>query len=347
MPKVLGGRAPLYVLWAALLVAAVVLPLYLDAFRVGQLTQVLVTALAVMGLNLLTGFTGQVSVGHSAFFGVGAYVSAVASVELGTGPAVGVVLAVLAGALVGLLVGIPAQRIKGTHLALVTLIVAAAFPAVVRRLETWTGGSQGIRGQRISAPDGLPLAVDQWRYYVVLAVLLGVGAAITVMSRRPLGRALRAFGDHEVAAVTFGVRPRRLRLLVFALSAAITSLAGALFIGTVGYISPQTSYVTVLGSVTLLTALVIGGRAIVLGPLLGAAVAELVPIQVGQQSPELAHLLYGALIVVVLLVLPGGLTSLPDLVRRALRRRPRDPDGPAPAGVTPATPVATSKGTPS
>lgn len=342
----LSFLTPQRLLCGVLLATALVLPLYLDAFRVGQLTQVLVTALAVMGLNLLTGFTGQVSVGHSAFFGVGAYVSAVASAELGTGPVPGIALSVVAGGLVGLAVGIPAQRIKGTHLALVTLILAAAFPAVVRRLETWTGGSQGIRGERFVVPDNLPIAVDQLRYYIVLAVLLVVGSAISVMARRPLGRSLRAFGDHETAAVAFGVRPRRLRLLVFALSAAITSLAGSLFVATVGYISPQTSYVTVLGSVTLLTALVIGGRALILGPLLGAAVAELVPIQVGQHSPELAHLLFGVLIIAVLLLAPGGLTSLPALLSRWRTRTHIHSDAAADATSTHATPVATSKGTP-
>ncbi len=342
--QVFSSRAVQRALWAVLLVIALIVPLYVDAFRVGQLTQVLVVALAVMGLNVLTGFTGQVSVGHSAFFGVGAYVSAVTSVELGTGPLVGLVLAVVVGALIGLAVGLPSLRIKGTHLALVTLILAAAFPPIVRRLEAVTGGSQGLRGQRLPSPAALPFAVDQFRYYVVLLVLLAVGAAVSMISRRPLGRALRALGDHETAAVAFGVRPGRLRLLVFSLSAAITALAGSLFVATVGYISPATSYVTVLGSVIFLTALVIGGRAIILGPVLGAAVVELVPIEIGQQSPEIANLLFGALIVVILLLLPGGISSLPSVLRRAWTRPATDSRGSTKASGSNATPVATSKG---
>lgn len=296
------------------LVFACLLPFYFTPFWVGQLTQVLVIALAVMGLNLLTGFTGQVSVGHSAFFGVGAYTAAIASSQWGTGPMEGLAFAAITGAVVGFVAGLPAQRIKGIHLALVTTILAVVFPAVVRRFETWTGGSQGIRGEQLGRIDGLSLEADQVRFYVVLAVVVIVGSAILMMSKRPLGRSLRAVGDHETAAVVFGARPARLRLLVFTLSAATTSAAGALFVATSGFISPLTSYVTIFGSIVFLTALVLGGRAVIFGPIIGAAIVELVPNQLAQSSPEVAPLIYGVVIIAVLLFLPGGLSAVPSLL---------------------------------
>ena len=300
---------------AAALVLAILAPLFLSPFRVTQLTQVLVTAVAVMGLNLLTGFTGQVSVGHSAFFGVGAYVSAVAAVEAGAGPLTGLVLAAVAGGCIGFAVGLPAQRIKGTHLALVTLILAAAFPAIVRRLERWTGGSQGLRGERLTAFEGVPLAVDQQRYYLVLSVLLAIGVGISILAKRPLGRAMRALGDHETAALAFGLRPRRRTQAPGLLGerrhhrGCRCAFRGDGRLSVAGHELRDGSR---LGDDADGT----GDRRPChhrVGPILGAAVAELVPIQIGQQSPELAHLFYGALIIVVLIVLPGGLSSVPQL----------------------------------
>ncbi|WPB87876.1 branched-chain amino acid ABC transporter permease [Streptomyces malaysiensis] len=304
-----------------LLPLAAVVPLYLDAYRVEQITQIVAVAVAVTGLNLLTGFTGQVSRGHSAFFGVGAYVTAVLMSQTNLAYPLAILAGCLGGLVVGLMVGLPAIRIKGLHLAIVTLVLAAAFPGIVRMLEPWTGGSQGIRFDRLAYVTWLPLQSDQLRFYVTVAALAAVVLVIAVLQRRPTGRALRSLGDNEVAAVAYGVRATRMRVGVFAASACVTALGGSLFAMSSGFIAPGTSYVTVLGSIQFLTAMVIGGRSLIFGPLIGAAVAELLPLQLGQESPELAHLLYGAILIALLLIAPNGLTGtrLRSLLPQSLR----------------------------
>lgn len=303
------------------LLGATAVPFLTDAFRVGQLSQVLITAIAVMGLNLLTGFTGQVSVGHSAFFGVGAYVTAILTGPYGWGLAASIPVAVAAGALVGALVGIPSERIKGVHLALVTVVLAAALPAIIRRFEGTTGGSQGLRGTKLTVRNSA-LQPDQLRYLVILGAFILIAAFVLTLSRSAVGRQLRAIGDHEVAAITLGIRPYRLRVLTFAASAAVTAFAGGLFILSVGYISPSTSYVTLTGAVMFLTALVIGGRSVVWGPLLGAAVVELVPAQIGVNHPEFAHLFFAAAILVLLLTTKEGLFRATRWLKKPARRAP-------------------------
>lgn len=290
--------------------ALVAIPLFFEPFRVTQFTQILVVALAVMGLNLLTGFTGQISVGHSAFFGFGAYSVGVIMANTDAPMPVALAAGTAIGALAGAVIGLPSLRIKDTSLAIVTLVFGASFPALVNMFTGLTGGTQGLRVERISPAEGFPFAADQTRYYVVLGAVLVVAACVLLLDRSRTGRELRALGDNEIAAVTFGVNAPRLRIGVFTASAAITALAGGLFAVTNGFISSGTSFVTILGSIEFLTALVIGGRAILIGPLLGAAIAQLLPTQLGQESPELAHLVYGVVLVVILLLAPGGLTGL-------------------------------------
>jgi branched-chain amino acid transport system permease protein len=290
--------------------ALVAIPLFFEPFRVTQFTQILVVALAVMGLNLLTGFTGQISVGHSAFFGFGAYSVGVIMASTDAPMPVALAVGTAVGALAGAVIGLPSLRIKDTSLAIVTLVFGASFPALVNLFSSVTGGTQGLRVERITPADGAPFAADQTRYYVVLAAVLVVAGCVLLLDRSRTGRELRALGDNEIAAVTFGVNAPRLRIGVFTASAAITALAGGLFAVTNGFISSGTSFVTILGSIEFLTALVIGGRAILLGPLLGAAIAQLLPAQLGQESPELAHLVYGLVLIVILLLAPGGITGL-------------------------------------
>lgn len=209
------------------------------------------------------------------------------------------------------MISLPSLRITGTALAIVTLVFGASFPAVVNVFTDLTGGTQGLRIEKITVSAGSPLAVDQARYLVVLVALLLTAAAVLWLDRSRTGRRLRALGDNPIAAATFGIRAPRLRIGIFTASAAITALAGSLFAVTTGFISSTTSFVTVLGSIVFLTALVIGGRAILLGPLIGAALSELLPSQIGQISPEWAYLVYGAILVLLLLFAPAGITGLP------------------------------------
>ncbi|HEY4472026.1 MAG TPA: branched-chain amino acid ABC transporter permease, partial [Stellaceae bacterium] len=187
---------------AATIVVALVIPFVLKSFLVFQLTLVMVYGLAILGLNLLTGFNGQFSLGHSAFYGIGAYTAAILMEQLDlayywTLPCAGVVCFV-----VGFLFGLPALRLQGLYLALATFALATAMPQILKfqPLEPLTGGVQGIVILKPDPPPGVPLDADQWLYFFTLAVLLIMfaGAANLVKSRT--GRAIMAIRDHPIAA---------------------------------------------------------------------------------------------------------------------------------------------------
>src|SRR4029453_2946492 len=213
---------------AVALLAALVLPFTLSNFRLFQFSQVYIYAIALLGLNILTGFNGQISLGHGAFYAVGAYTTAVMidqwNVPYGwTIPAAGLVCLV-----VGFLFGIPALRLEGLYLALGTFALALAVPQILKYFEHWTGGSQGIVLSKPNAPWGLRLNPDQWLYFLTLAilVLLFVLAANLLRGRR--GGATSATRKNATAAQAMGVNPALKKSLTSGVSAAYTGVAGAL-----------------------------------------------------------------------------------------------------------------------
>ena len=192
---------------AAAAIAAFLIPLFAGDFLVFQLTQVMVYALAILGLNLLTGFNGQFSLGHSAFYGIGAYTAAILMSRWNipyfwTLPAAGAVCFA-----VGFLFGLPALRLQGLYLALATFALAIAMPQILKfqPLEAFTGGVQGLVIDKPDPPFGLPIDADQWLFYFTLAVLLVMfaGAANLVKSRT--GRAIMAIRDNPIAAAAMGI----------------------------------------------------------------------------------------------------------------------------------------------
>src|SRR5262252_1166521 len=154
----------------ALLIVAVLLPFTLSNFRTFQFTQVLIYAIALLGLNMLTGFNGQISIGHSAFYAIGAYTSAIMIDRWSIGYGWTIPVAGLLCLVVGFLFGRPALRLEGLYLALATLALALSVPQILKYFEHWTGGSQGIVLSKPAAPWGLPLNPDQWLYYMILGV---------------------------------------------------------------------------------------------------------------------------------------------------------------------------------
>src|SRR5262245_35239883 len=203
------------------------LPIYMSGFRLFQFTQVCIYAIALMGLNLLTGYNGQFSLGHGAFYAIGAYTSAIMmdqwNVPYGwTIPASGALCLIVV-----LLFGRPALRLEGLYLALATFSLALAVPQILKYFEHWTGGSQGIVLTKPKAPWGLKITEDQWLYLVTLTitVLMFVLAANLVRSR--VGRAMVAIRDNHIAAETMGVDSALYKSLTFGVSAAYTGVAGA------------------------------------------------------------------------------------------------------------------------
>ncbi|PYN92118.1 MAG: branched-chain amino acid ABC transporter permease, partial [Candidatus Rokuibacteriota bacterium] len=230
------ARRPAVLLGAALVVVAASMPFVLSGFRLFQFTQVFIYAIALLGLNILTGYNGQISLGHGAFYALGAYTSAIMMDRwnvpfLLTLPVAGVLCL---GA--GFLFGIPALRLEGLYLALATFSLALAVPQILKYFEHWTGGSQGIVLSKPDAPFGLRFTADQWLYCVSLIVLLILMVLAWNLLRGRTGRALIAIRDHHIAAEAMGVNSALYKSLAFGVSAGYTGVAGALSAGAIAFV---------------------------------------------------------------------------------------------------------------
>lgn len=331
---------------AAVVVAAVALalPFRYDPFRVEEFTLILVVAIAVAGLNLLTGYTGQISLGHSAFFGIGAYTTAILVADHGWSPWATLPAGGCLAFAVGLLCGLPALRIRGLYLALVTLALAAVFPAILQRFESVTGGAQGKRVPKISPPEWTGLAADQYRYFVVLAFAALTFLFVRNVARSRAGRALVAVRDNETAAEVVGVNLALYKTLAFGISAAIAGVAGSLFTMVEGFVAAGGRLFSLYGAIEFLAAMVIGGVATVAGPLFGAVVTQEAPRLLAEQDPALSQVLYGALLILLMLTMRDGIIGRYHAIRARLvrvERRPAkippatDPDTPGAGGSAP------------
>jgi branched-chain amino acid transport system permease protein len=321
------------------LAVAVGLPFDSEPVVNGELTLVLVYAVAALGLNLLVGYAGQISIGHGAFFAIGAYTAAVLIVKAHLPYLVTLPVAALVTFAIGFAFGVPALRLRGAYLALVTLALAVAVSPLIKRFEGLTGGVQGMAVPQPRVPGWLPLASDQYLYLLTLAVAAVMFLIATNLTRGALGRALIAVRDKEHAATTMGVDPARTKTRVFACSAAYAGVAGALFTFALGFVAPESF--TLLLSFTFLAVIVIGGLGTVGGALLGALFIEFVPQYAEGVNQALTGVIYGATLIVVIFLLPGGAAGL---LRRLWRRLVEvvEPGGPP---VQPADETATEAGT--
>lgn len=221
----------------------------------------IVYAIAVLGLNLLTGFNGQISLGHGAFFAVGAYVASILMDRWEINYLVTLPIAALFCFVVGYLFGLPALRLEGHYLALATFALAIAVPQMLkyRHLEPLTNGVMGINLVKPDAPFGLPLSGDQWMYLVVLAVaVIMFWFARNLLDSRP-GRAIRAIRDHTMAADTMGINTAQFKAITFGISALYTGVAGALHAIIFEFVSPDSFRFEL--SIAILVGAVVGGVA--------------------------------------------------------------------------------------
>lgn len=287
------------------LLLMVVAPLQLPPFRVNQLTGVLIFALALVGLNLTTGYAGIISLGHGAFFAVGAYTSAVLAHHYSWPLVAALPVSLVTAAILGLLIGLPTLRLRGLYLALVTVALAMCAVPFFQRFE-WLGGAQGLVVPESDAPFGL--APDQWVYYVAFVLAaLGFVVARNLM-RSNVGRALLAAKTNEVAASTFGVDISRFRTLTFVVSAGFAGLAGGVQTMLVGFASPD-SFPLML-SLTFFIGIVVGGVGSASGPIIGAFFVQFVPLWGGEINTSVAGLIFGVILILVILVAPGGIAGV-------------------------------------
>jgi branched-chain amino acid transport system permease protein len=298
------------------------LPWVATSFVTFQLTQVMIYALAILGLNLLTGFNGQFSLGHSAFYGLGAYTAAILMARydvpyIWTLPAAGGVCFA-----VGFLFGLPALRLQNLYLALATFTLAIAMPQILKfhGLETWTGGVQGLVVDQPDPPGFLPIDGDQWLYYLTLAVVLIMFAGAANLVRSRTGRAIMAIRDNPIAAAAMGVNASLYKTLTFGVSALYTGVAGALGALAVAFVAPDSF--TIFLSISLLVGLVIGGVGSITGCLFGGLFVLYVPNIAESVSTGLAGAIYGFILLIVIFVMPAGAAGFVRFaVARALRSR--------------------------
>jgi branched-chain amino acid transport system permease protein len=316
-----------YLAVGALIALALLLPAVATNFVIFQLTMVMIYGLAILGLNLLTGFNGQFSLGHSAFYGIGAYTAAILmdKIDLAyywTLPCSGAVCF-----LVGFLFGLPALRLQGLYLALGTFALAAALPQILKfqPLESLTGGVQGIVLLKPDPPAGLPLNPDQWLYYFTLVVLLVMLAGAANLINGRTGRAMMAIRDHPIAAASMGVNTALYKTLTFGVSALYTGVAGALGAIAVQFVAPDSfSYFL---SISFLVGLVIGGVASIPGSLVGGLFVLYVPNIAERFSTGLAGAIYGCILLLVIFAMPSGAAGLARIAlarAAAWRERPTE-----------------------
>ncbi|HXW29447.1 MAG TPA: branched-chain amino acid ABC transporter permease [Xanthobacteraceae bacterium] len=316
LDKGIGARALLLLG----LVAIVGLPFVAKNFLIFQITMAVIYAIAILGLNLLTGFNGQFSLGHSAFFAIGAYTAAVLMEQAGVAYFWTVPVAGLICLVSGFAFGLPALRLEGIYLALATFALAAAMPQLLKwtPLEPWTGGVQGVVIIKPDAPFGLPLNSDQWLYFftVAIAALMYVCAVNLVRSRT--GRAIVAIRENPIAASAMGINVALYKSLTFGVSALYTGVAGALGAIAVQFVAPDSF--TFQLSIALFVGLVIGGVGSIPGTLVGGLFVLFVPNVAEQVSKGLAGAVYGIILIAVIYLMPTGAAGLVRLMAARFAR---------------------------
>ena len=308
-----------------LLALACALPFVVSSYRTFQLTLVMVYAIALLGLNILTGYNGQISLGHGAFYAIGAYCTAILMDKLGmpywaTVPVAGVMCLV-----VGFLFGLPALRLEGLYLALATFALGVAMPQLLKYklLEPWTGGVQGIVILKPEAPFGLPVNPDQWLYFFTLAIAALMFLLGWNLLRGRVGRALVAIRDHPIAAEAMGVNSALYKSLAFGVSAMYTGIAGSLGAIAVQFVAPDSFNIFL--SIMLLVGIVIGGLASIPGALYGALFIQFVPNIADELSKAAPWAIFGIFMILFVYLMPTGVAGAIALVLARARGRGHNP----------------------
>lgn len=310
---------------AVLLLAACALPFVVSNYRTFQFTLVLVYATALLGLNLLTGYNGQISLGHGAFYAIGAYCTAILMDQYGVPYWATLPLAAVVCLVVGFLFGLPALRLEGLYLALATFALGASLPSLLKYhdVEKWTGGVQGIVINKPEPPFGLPINADQWLYYFTLAVTVLMFVLAWNLLRGRIGRAMVAIRDQHTAAEAMGVNTAMVKSLAFGVSAMYTGVAGALGAIAIQYVAPDSFNFFV--SIVFLVGIVIGGLASISGAVYGALFIQFVPNIADEISKAAPWAIFGAFLIGFVHLMPTGVAGA---VRMAVARLTRTAQNP-------------------
>jgi branched-chain amino acid transport system permease protein len=289
----------------------IAVPPFLKSYGVYLFSYWLVFVIATMGLNLTVGYAGQKSLGHAAFFGIGAYTVAIL-LKAGVSFWLGLPLAMLGCFVIGLVIGFPALRVQTIYLAFATLGFNTAVWLVLRNEEWLTGGTFGINN--IARPSLLGFSLDGnlAYYYFVLGTTVLLAALLWGLLRSPWGKAFTALRDNPIRAESLGVNIQAYTLLSFAIGAVYAGIAGALFASLVQFIEPAPF--TVGASIMMYLMVVVGGPGYFFGPLLGSAVGVLLPEWL-RFAQAWYLFVFGIAVILLMLWLPDGLLSIPDRLR--------------------------------
>jgi branched-chain amino acid transport system permease protein len=299
--------------------AAVVLPFLLPDFFVFRFTLALIWSIAILGMVLLVGISGQISFGHAAFYGVGGYMAAMVS----TKAALPIYWALPAAALVSFVLGYGFGRIASRlglwYMALATFGLAITFPQWLKSsyLAPVTGGVQGQYLDLQGAPAFLPLSADQWWYLLSLAILLGGMVLLSNLIDSRSGRAMQAARDHDLAAAANGINVAHARALAFAWSASYVGIAGCLAAIQLNFVAPGTY--TFWLSLQFLIGLVIGGINAIAGAVIGGLFLQFFPDLTAEIGKRLSLPLFGVLLIVIVMLMPNGLAGVPALLWRKFK----------------------------
>ena len=300
----------------AVLACALAFPFLASGYHLYQGAQVLILAIALLGLNLLTGFNGQISLGHGAFFAIGGYGAAILTAKFGVPYWAAIPIASLVCFGAGFLFGFPALRFGGLYLALATFALAVATPQILsyKGFDAYTGGAMGLQVSKPHAPIGLPLSVDQWLYLTCLFSAATLYWAASNLVRRRVGRALIAIRDQPIAAEAMGVNAALYKTTCFGVSALYAGVAGGLSAIVVGFVSPESFGLSL--SLSFLVGIVVGGLASLGGVVFGALFIEFVPnladqlsVNFGESAKALPGAIYGVLLILAMAGMPTGVAG--------------------------------------
>ncbi|OKO75515.1 ABC transporter permease [Bradyrhizobium sp. NAS80.1] len=297
-----------------ILTLLVFMPCFVKSFFVFQMTMLLIYGLAVLALNILTGASGQFSLGQSAFFAAGAYTTAILIEHGGLNYALALPIAGVVCFAFGFLFGQPALRLSGVYLALATFALATATPQLLKLgyFERWTGGVQGLVVTKPDAPLSLPMSQDVWLYYFTLFVAIGIYVLSINLLKSRSGRALMAIRDNEIAASAMGVDVALYKTLAFGVSAGITGVAGGLGAIAVQFVAPDGYTITL--AISLFLGMVVGGVGWLPGSLVGAAFIIFVPNIAEGISKGLSGAVFGVLLFLVIFLVPRGAQQVVQFV---------------------------------
>ena len=316
---------------AVVAIVAIGLPFVASGFQSLELSYALIFAIAIMGLNILTGYSGQISLGHGAFIAVGAYVTAILEHRYNVNYLATIPVAAGICAILGFLIGLPALRLEGIYLALATFALGVAAPVILKKPVGLTGGVKGILLSPVTSPTEL-LSDEQFFYLVCLVIAIVMFLVAWNILRGRTGRAWRAIRDGELAALSFGVSLSFYKTLAFAMSAAYAGVAGSLYGIATGFVSAD-AYPFQL-SIGLLVGAIIGGLGTLEGAIIGGVLTEFLPIYAQQLlfpiSKQAANAAPGAvqgvLLLVIMFVARDGIAGLLRTSYYRLRLRVRRPE---------------------